>query len=123
MPVTFRIDKTLHIVFTRAEGVLTALEISDHQQALLQDPDFDPSFDQLIDGTEITAVGISTAEIRRLASTKMFGEGSRRAFVVPRPAIYGVFRMAQILRDAEPDSNKIFRDMEEAKKWLGLSSD
>ncbi len=121
MPVSYRIDKSLGVVFTKQEGVVTFEEISDHQQALLQDPEFDPSLDQLIDGTKITDTDISGTEFKQIASTQVFGEGSRRAFVaLGQPAIYQMYRMGKILRDLEPDEIQVFRDIEEARKWLGL---
>ena len=121
MSVSYRIDKSLGVVFTKQEGVVTYQEVSDHQQALLQDPDFDPSFDQLVDGTKITDTSISGTEFRLISTTNVFGEGSRRAFVAPAlPAIYGMYRMGKILRDSESDEMQVFRDIEEARKWLGL---
>ena len=121
MSISFRIDNSLGVVFTKVEGVVNFQDIGDHQQALLQDPDFDPSFDHLLDGTEVLAIELSADEWREVASTRLFGKGSRRAFVVPdRHAIYGMFRMFRMLRDAEPDDIQVFRDIDEARKWLGL---
>ena len=60
MPLSYRIDKSLGVVFIASEGVVTAQEITDHQQALLQDPDFNPSFKVLLDWTEVTSLDAST---------------------------------------------------------------
>ncbi len=121
MPITYRIDKPGRTVFSKAEGVLATQEIIAHHQGLLQDPDFDPSFDQLWDGTELTSFDVSSSDVPAIAATKLFGEGSRRAMVVPdNPYIFGMIRMFQLLRNTEPDMVQIFHDMDEAHKWLGL---
>ncbi len=123
MPLTCRIDKSLKTVFSKAEGVMTSQELTDFHWALLRDPDFDPSFNLLFDGSEVTKFDVGFDDWRAIASAKRFGPGSRRAFVAPnRMAVLRRFRMSQSLRDAEPGDSELFDDIAEARKWLGLVS-
>ena len=47
MPVTYRIDKALHLVYVRWEGSVTTGEATEHATALRTDPDFAPDMAQL----------------------------------------------------------------------------
>ncbi len=120
MPASDRIDKSLGLVFTTGEGVLTAQDILTHQQRLRDDPDFGPSYDQLIDLRDVIEFSVSGAEMRTIAAHHLFNEGSRRAIVAETRFSFGMARMYEILREAEPDQIKVFRDMAEARRWLGL---
>ena len=123
MPFTYRIDKSLKTVFSKGEGVMTAQETADFQRALLRDPDFDPSLNHLFDGTEITEFDVSPDEFVGVASTKLFGTGSRRAYVFSDGlTVHTMFQMSQDLLDATPDHSELFHDIDEAREWLGLVS-
>ncbi len=123
MPITYRIDKSLKTVFAKGEGVVSAKEMADFQWALLRDPDFEPSFNYLCDGTEITEFDVPADDFVSVGSTNLFGTGSRRAYVFAEGlTVHGMFRMHQELRDAEPGDSELFHDIAEAREWLGLVS-
>ena len=66
----------------------------------------------------VTALGI-----RLVASTSIFGPGSRRAIIASdadRPDGYGYVRMFQTLRNQSGEDIKIFSTIEDAHRWLGL---
>ena len=123
MPADYLIDRALGVVFSRAWGVLTDADLLDHQRRLGQEPDFDPSLNQLFDFHEVTDLQVTTAGIRTLADRNLFRTGSRRAFSV-RPgamAMYGLMRMFQILTSEYPDELRVqFNDVRKAQEWLGL---
>jgi len=75
---------------------------------------------QLADFTKVTQVDLSTDAIPHLAERNSFGVGSKRAFVAPIDLMYGLARMFQILTDDHPDELNVFRDMQEARKYLSL---
>jgi len=122
MPAEYKIDKVLGIVFSLAHGTLSDDEAYSHQDKLRNDPDFDPSFSQLADFTKVAKVDLSTDGIHHLARRNPFGGGSKRAFVAPMDLMYGLARMFQILTDDHPDELTVFRDMQEARKYLSLES-
>ena len=61
------IDKQRQLIRTFAEGRVTFDDVKEHQDRLLADPDFDASFDQLIDTTTVSKFEISADEARVLA--------------------------------------------------------
>jgi hypothetical protein len=120
MPVTYHIDKINKIVFVNATGEFTAEDFRIHKLKLADDPDFDPYFGVLFDLCSITEFRISSAETRGFSMENIFHKRARRAYVVPTRNVHGMVRMFSILSDFEPDVIQIFRDMAEARCWLGL---
>ena len=120
MPAEYKINKFLGVVCSSAHGTLIENEAYSHQDKLRNDPAFDPSFSQLADFTKVTQVDLSTNAIHHLAERNPFGIGSKRAFVTPKDMMYGLARMFQILTDNHLDELMIFRDIQEARKYLCL---
>ncbi len=121
MPVTYRINSSLRMVFSRGEGEVTEAEILDHRRRLREHQDFQPSFSQLVDLREVTKAALSLADMRVIASrTNLFNEESRRALVAQNDAVFGLARMYQMLREEGPEKIMVFREMPEARRWLGL---
>ena len=56
MPAYFRIDKERKLVMSTISGVFTLADGLAHQDILLKDLDFDPSFSQLLICTQVTLV-------------------------------------------------------------------
>ena len=122
MPATYCIDPSIPMIFSQAYGVVTEAEILDHRRRLSDDPEFHPSFSQLIDLQDVTKVALSMAEMRIVANyTNIFSEESRRAMVAREDAVFGMARMYQMLRDEGPEEIMVFREMPEARRWLGLN--
>jgi len=108
------------MVFTTGSGVLTDEDCFGHVRTLSTDPDFKPSMDQLADLTHVTEVRLTASGIHRMADRNPFGEGSRRAFVVTDDVAFGMARMYQILTSDHAHDLTVFRDLAEARAWLGL---
>jgi hypothetical protein len=117
LKVRYSIDRHRRLVVTTAEGCVTFDDIRGHQDRLLADPDFDASFDQLIDMTGATSLDISAHEARILAERRIFSPESRRAFVATIPHIFGLGRMMEIYYERLGDG-QVFSSMDEALKWL-----
>jgi hypothetical protein len=49
MPIFYKIDKDRKLVLSTGSGFVTKMEALAHQDQVLNDPDFDPSFSQLAD--------------------------------------------------------------------------
>jgi hypothetical protein len=119
MPALYKIDKERRLVMTTGAGILTMAESLAHQNKLANDSDFDPSFSQLMDFTQVTQIELSTNDIRRLAQRSIFSPQSRRAFIVPSATAYGLARMFEILREAAGEHGiGVFRSLEEALDWI-----
>lgn len=120
MPVRYIIDKERRLVTTSASGCVTFAELKEHQDRLLSDPDFDPTFNQLGACAEDIRAQLSSEEIITLARRKLFSSTSRRAFVVPKPEIYGLARMFETYHEMSDTPSRIraFRDLDSALRWL-----
>ncbi len=120
MPVTYHIDKINKIVFVNATGELTAEDIRIHRRRVVDDPDFDLHYALLFDCQGITEFRISSAEVRMFATDYVSHKRALRAYVVPTEEVYGMTRMYSIIGDFDSDVIQVFRDMAEARRWLGL---
>jgi len=119
LKVRYSIDKHRRLIVTTAEGCVTFDDVRGHQDRLLVDPDFDASFDQLIDTTSATRFDISAHEARVLAERRIVSPESRRAFVATEPHIFGLGRMMEIYYELLGLGNaRAFYSMDEALKWL-----
>ena len=115
----YEIDKERRLVTSTASGVITLPEIWAHQERLASDPDFDPSFAQLLDITQVSKVKLSSEEIRRAAGRSVLAINTRLAIVVSSSFVYGLARMFQILREVNGDEGiHVFRERDEALAWV-----
>lgn len=119
MPATYEIDKRRRLVITTALEQFAVADGLAHQERLLKDPDFDPTFSQIMDVTRIDFSGVTADDIRKLAERNVFSPGSRRAIVVSSTFVYGFGRMFEMLRENAGESGiRIFRDMDDAIDWI-----
>jgi hypothetical protein len=117
--VRYVIDKPKRLISTIAEGCVMFLDVRDHQDRLLADPDFDPSFDQLIDTTPAGEFNISAEQAISLAGRRIVSPKSRRAFIAVKPHIFGLGRMMEIYHEELGYADvEVFYSMDEALKWL-----
>jgi hypothetical protein len=119
MPAFYKIDKERKLVMSSATGVFNKAVALDHQNRLLADPDFDPSYSQLMDYTHVTQIDLSAADVGLLAVRNVFSPDSRRAFLVPNDLAFGFARMFEIIRENAGERGiRIFRTLEEALDWV-----
>ena len=121
MPMRYRINVIRGIVFTTADGILTDADLREHQIGLKNDSDFQPGLNQLVDLQGVTSFELTGDGLRTVASTDLWRQDSRRAIVALTDVSYGMSRMFQMLTDHDSGAElKVFKDMAEARKWLGL---
>ena len=119
MPAFYKIDKERRLVITTASGIFSAADGLAHQNKLVNDPEFDPSFSQIADFTQVTKFDLSADDVRQVAQRTIFAPHSRRALIVPGDLGYGFGRMFEILRENQGDvATRVFRTLEEALDWV-----
>jgi hypothetical protein len=119
MPAFYKIDKERKLVMSTGSGVLTLADPLEHQKQLQKDPDFERSFSQLLDFTNVTDVELSAEEIRRLAQTTIFSANSRRAFLVNSDLKFGLARMFAVFRETFGETGiRVFRNLDDALDWV-----
>lgn len=120
MPIDYVINEERGIIFSKATGTMTDEATMRHRDSFIQDPAFKSSLWQLLDLTEVDDFQMTQKGIRVLAERNPFSEGSRRAIAVGNDVAYGMARMYQLLTDQHAHDLTVFKDLEEAKAWLGL---
>ena len=121
MPQAYEIDVTRRIVLSRAWGVSTARDLVDHYAALAADPQFDPTFSQLVDLRGIERFDVPTPVLRREALEPVFASQSPRALVASSDVGFGLSRVYSAHAELVPQNVRVFRDIADAERWLGLS--
>jgi hypothetical protein len=115
----YEIDKERRLITSTASGVITLPEIWAHQEKLDKDPDFDPSFAQLLDVTQVTKLKLSSEDVRRVAESNTLSSNPRLAIVATSSLVYGMARMFQIFREMKgEEKTRVFRDRDEALAWV-----
>jgi hypothetical protein len=119
MAADYKIDKERRLVISTGSGVFTKGDVLAHREKLFNDPDYDPSFSQLIDFTPVTQFWIEPEELQSLAQTMVFSANSRRAIVAPNDLIFGSARMYEILRESAGESGiRVFRNRDKGLDWV-----
>ena len=89
---------------------------------LTADPDFSAGAIALVDFRNATGdAGISASAVQKVAD--IFDASSHSfkvAFVADTDFIFGMSRMFEMLRDNSTEEACVFRNVDEAKRWLGL---
>jgi hypothetical protein len=119
VPACYKIDKERRLVLSTHFGVVTLEGTLAHQEKLLRDPDFDPSFSQLVDLTHVTKLEVPPEGVRRVAQQSIFSPDSRRAILVTANLVFGMARMFEILRESYGEKGIcVFRNLDDALEWV-----
>ena len=62
----------------------------------------------------------AVGRVREHVDSKL--EEGKLAIIAPRDLLFGMARMYEILRDGSPVEVRVFRDRDEARSWLGLTT-
>lgn len=127
MPITYRIDPDQGLILTTATGVLTDDELLDHKRALAADPDFSPGMRQLSDVRGVERLDVTPQGVRLMVALDRHQADQlgawKLAIVTTADFVFGTARMYQTMTDEELKHVQVFRDMAEARSWLGLPAD
>ncbi len=124
MNVEVHIDADRRVVFLKESGLVTFAGCLEILTRLARTPEFRPEFDQILDYRPVSAMNLSAAEIRELATRSVAHCRGRLAVVVATSEQYGVSRMLAAHRDlAGGAETLVVWKMAEALAWLGLPQD
>jgi hypothetical protein len=125
IPLDFEIDVASRVIFIRLAGAVSPEEIYAYPPMLLEHPDYDPSFAELIDCRHADGSALSGQSLRRMAAINRaeFDEIEHRiAYVVSEDLAFGLVRQYLMLSKDAPAARQVFRGIDEAREWLGLSA-
>jgi hypothetical protein len=126
MAVSYRVLPEQGVVVVELRGRVGDAELIDAADRLIADTDRLPGLHELVDAREMEVSDLSSAALRRVADRFAAGprpdEGVRIALVAASDAAYGLARMYQVFRDASAAEFRVFRELPEARAWLGLGA-
>lgn len=120
LPASYEIDPARRLVTTRVWGAATDEDIHEHGRRLRADPQFDPTYRQLADISDVTEIRVSSKTIEDLSRGQLFAPGTQRAFVASSEAVFGLLRKYELHADSLGQTVRVFRDRTAAEEWLGL---
>ena len=120
MPASYVIDKQRRLVVTTGTGVVTFEECKQHQDLLIADPEFDPTYNQLMDFSLATRVKLDESNVGFLVVRHVFTRPSRRALVSTDAQLIDLMRKAAELRKQffGDEDVQFFSNREDALRWL-----
>jgi hypothetical protein len=128
MPIRHTIHADLGVVVTRFTGRVSDAEFIDAYRRILADDAYSPGTHELADLRAIEKLDVSAEALRKVeqmteARYADTGAAFRTAIVAPRDQAYGIGRMYEAFAQEGPENVSVFRDLDEARAWLGLSED
>jgi hypothetical protein len=123
MAYSFRIDTVQGVVLFKATGKFSDEEMLNCIENVVADPAFKPEFNHLADLRDVDEFEPRSTEIRTRAyrdhdSVRL--NASRIAIVSSSDLVYALSRMYATLMEGASVSVRVFKDIGEARKWLGL---
>ncbi|MGI9591984.1 MAG: STAS/SEC14 domain-containing protein [Myxococcota bacterium] len=124
MPIEHEFDARRRLLCVRMLGVVTDDDVLDYAEAITADESRGPEYDELIDLRKLETPAASTDTLRRVAD--IFRKYERQpelvkvAFIAASDAAYGIARMYQAFRAESSADMRVFREADEARRWLGL---
>jgi hypothetical protein len=120
--IRFQVDPEARIRIAFFEGVVDDQEVLGSYGALVSQPDYDPTLDDMVDMGGVERLEVSSETVRRLVDmfTPLDTDQvvTRLAIVAPKDHVFGMARMYEILRSDAPEQIRVFRDRDQAERWL-----
>ena len=122
MPISYEINEARGLVLTTASGTLTDSDNLQLKARLVADPRWKPGIRELsdvrsIDRLEVTTEGVQQMEWHDEDDAAALAS-YRLAIVVSQQGVYEMARIYQMLTEHTVPNVRVFRDMEEANRWL-----
>jgi hypothetical protein len=124
MKYDFFIDKSLNVLFERFKGEITYQNFRDAIQKSYNHPDWQKDQNVLCDLRE-AALLLSSDEMRQvIKSFPPDDQAGKLAMLISRDLEFGMSRMFEIISEDTGiwKEYKIFREISEAKQWLGIEN-
>ena len=119
MEVERMIDTAARVVTLTVSGELGDADLLSLGDQLAGAPQVEPDFSLLIDLRQAHGQSVSSPGVYRLVEQALvLSPTSRRAVVVPSDLGFGMARMYEMLREGRGGGMRVFRDYDEARRWV-----
>ncbi len=125
MPLKYKIIPELKIVYVRGTEKVTTDDIMTEGARMFAENEWANGFNILCDYREITDFNLKTEDIEKIVdqdkNNELLFDKSKCAIVAGSDLIFGISRMWEILSEDNKIMTMIFRNIEDALKWLGIN--
>jgi hypothetical protein len=108
-------------LFTTIEGPTGYEDVKTYLDALVQEPAFRPGMPGIIDCRKVKSL-FSIMDLRKTAADAkarpQMQVPGRAAVIASSNLIYGLLRMYEVFNEGNPAEIRVFREPDEAMKWL-----
>jgi len=122
MPISVDYDKNINIIYTKAEGVIQLNNIIDYFTSIAS-LDLKKGYSVFADYSD-AILKLSNDDIYEMAkrrkSIKDTHEKVNIAVFCKKDLVFGIGRMYEMLLEKDKYNVMIFRNQEDALKWLGI---
>ena len=129
MSVSYTYEEDTHYLYTKFYGVLTDADLQGHAQAVVDDPLIKGEIKEIVDLRDVESVEATTDSISEIINIDKLHidklSEQKTAIVAPRELLFGLSKIYEVLYELAdaPARVKVFREINEARKWLGLPVD
>jgi hypothetical protein len=128
MPIRYEVDAARRLVVATADAVVTETDLRDYVTSVLAHPDIRPGFRELADLRGVTRIEIPASVIADGIPSAIKGlepqlAETRTAIVASEENAEEVSRVYDLLGTVVPTTVRLFGNMDEARKWLGLAGE
>jgi hypothetical protein len=119
MQIDRQIDAVARVIILKVNGSLGDQELLSLAGLLENAPEIGSDFSLLIDLRQANGENVTSVGVRALAARPLvLSSASRRAVVVPSDLGFGMARMYDMLSDSRGGATRVFRDYDEARRWV-----
>src|SRR5262249_35310381 len=120
MQIERKIDATARVVTLQVNGSLGDQELLSLADELEKATEVTSDFSLLVDLRQANGQAVTRTGVRALVGRPLvLSAVSRRAIVVPSDLGFGMARMYEMLRGDQGATTRVFRDYDEALRWVG----
>ena len=124
MPLRYKIIANKRLVYVVGTEIVTIDDLVENIKELSEDPLYTAPMRKLVDYRRLEKIELSMKESEIFAQEK---ERRKRVFdheqcaiVAPKDVNFGIARMHTSLMNQSTMTAKVFRDLEDARAWLGI---
>ncbi len=123
MSVRYRIHRNLQVVHTIVDGQTDSLALNAYSDQLKRDPDFDSTFDHIIEFSMGDPESSSTVPAQVLSRLVPPIARVKMAIVAPGDLEFGIARQFQLIYELPEDVLTVCRNRKEALERFGLEGE
>lgn len=124
MPIDHVHDHDHALLIIRMVGEIADEDLIAYAREVIADSSIRPEADDYVDLSRVTAMTVTGEGVRRFG--EMLREGGRAgnpgrmAIFAPSDMAFGMARMFELSRGEGPIEVRVFRDEQQARRWIGL---